>query len=99
MIRERNIGIAYILWLLFGIFGAHKLYLRRPYMAILYLFTAGLFLVGWIVDLFTMGEQVDQCNDKIYEADESGLMTEHLEDRIDELEDEVEELRDKLKGQ
>ena len=96
MIRERNIGIAYILWLTFGIFGAHKLYLRRPAMAIVYLFTLGLFLIGWVVDLFTMNEQVDQCNDKIYESEG---FKDHLEDRIDELEDEVEVLRDRLRDQ
>jgi hypothetical protein len=96
VIRERNIGIAYILWLIFGLFGAHKLYLRRPVMAVVYLFTLGLFLIGWVVDLFTMNEQVDQCNDKIFESE--GL-DEQMEDRIDELEDEVEELRDRLRNQ
>jgi len=94
VISERNIAVAYILWLTLGIFGAHKLYLRRPAMAILYLCTMGLFLIGWIVDLFTMREQVDQCNDNIYAAEG---YNEHLEDRIDELEDEVEALRDRLR--
>ena len=68
-------------------------------MAVLYLLTLGLFLVGWIVDLFTMREQVDQCNDKIFENDDSGDFTGQLEDRIDELEDEVEELRHRLRKQ
>jgi TM2 domain-containing membrane protein YozV len=95
MVRERNIGIAYLLWLLLGILGAHKLYLRRPWMALLYLCTAGLFLIGWIVDLFTMGEQVDACNEDIFEGDD----TDFLEDRIDELEDLVEELQDQLHDQ
>jgi TM2 domain-containing membrane protein YozV len=93
MVRERNIGVAYLLWFMLGILGAHKLYLRRPLMALLYLFTAGLFLIGWIVDLFTMGEQVDACNERIF-ADEDH--TDFLEDRIDELEDLVEELQDQL---
>jgi len=92
--------VAYILWLLLGIIGAHKLYLRRPLMALLYLFTAGLFIIGWIVDLFTMAEQVEDCNDRIYEEYEGPtFMDEHLEDRIDELEDQVEELRHRLRNQ
>lgn len=95
MARERNIGIAYLLWLILGIIGAHKLYLKRPLMAVLYLFTAGLFLIGWLVDLFTMGEQVDACNDRIF-ADEDH--TDFLEDRIDELEDLVDELQDQLRN-
>jgi len=93
MVQERNIGIAYLLWFMLGILGAHKLYLRRPLMALLYVCTAGLFLIGWIVDLFTMGEQVDACNEQIF-ADEDH--TDFLEDRIDELEDLVEELQDQL---
>ncbi len=95
MVRERNIGVAYLLWLMLGILGAHKLYLRRPMMALIYLFTVGLFLVGWIVDLFTMGEQVDACNDRIFDEDH----TDFLETRIDELEDLVEELQDQLHDQ
>ncbi len=98
--RERNLIVAYILWLTLGIIGAHKLYLRRPFMALLYLCTAGLFVIGWIIDLFTMAAQVDDCNDRIY--DEEGgptFMEEHLEDRIDELEDQVDELRHKLRDQ
>ena len=65
-------------------------------MAVVYLFTLGLFLIGWVVDLFTMNEQVDQCNDKIFESEG---FDEQMEDRIDELEDEVEELRDRLRKQ
>ncbi|MCH7741756.1 MAG: TM2 domain-containing protein [Proteobacteria bacterium] len=99
MVRERNLTTAYILWLTLGLIGAHKLYLRRPLMALLYLFTLGLFLIGWVVDLFTMAEQVDDCNDRIYENEDSTLMEEHLEDRIDELEDQVEELRHQLRNQ
>ena len=100
MTRERNLVVAYILWLTLGIIGAHKLYLRRPFMALLYLCTAGLFVIGWIIDLFTMAAQVDDCNDRIY--DEEGgptFMEEHLEDRIDELEDQVDELKHQLRNQ
>ncbi len=94
MIKERSIAVAYILWLTFGILGAHKLYLRRPMIALFYLFTAGFFLIGWIVDLFTMSEQVDACNDRIYEEQQG----EELEDYIDELEEQVEELQEQLRN-
>jgi hypothetical protein len=53
---------AYILWLFLGLLGAHKFYLDKFKMGILYMFTGGLFFVGWIVDLFTLGKQVDQHN-------------------------------------
>jgi hypothetical protein len=53
---------AYLLWFFLGFWGAHKFYLGKTGMGILYLLTAGLFFVGWIIDLFTLGRQVDQYN-------------------------------------
>jgi len=94
MPHERNLLIAYLLWLPFGIFGAHKLYLRRPWIALLYFFTAGLFVIGWIVDLFTMREQVGICNDRIYDEYDQ----DSLEDRIEQLEEELDNLHRKLRN-
>ncbi|MDH5738601.1 MAG: NINE protein [Gammaproteobacteria bacterium] len=103
MIRERSTAIAYLLWLPLGIIGAHKFYLRKPGMGILYLFTGGLFIIGWIIDLFTLPDQVEDCNEIIYV--ESGYLEEEdlnadiamMEDRIDELEEEVAWLRSELR--
>ncbi|MCL1991576.1 MAG: NINE protein [Spirochaetes bacterium] len=53
---------AYILWFFLGILGGHKFYLGRTGMGLLYLFTGGLFGIGWLVDLFTLGHQVDVYN-------------------------------------
>jgi TM2 domain-containing membrane protein YozV len=67
-------GTAYLLWLFFGLLGAHKFYLGRPLMGALYLCTGGLFTIGWIVDFFTLGHQVDTANaiDHAYAADFGG---------------------------
>lgn len=43
--------IGYLLWL-FGFTGAHRFYYGRPISATIYFFTLGLFLVGWLIDLF-----------------------------------------------
>ncbi|NIQ94573.1 MAG: TM2 domain-containing protein [Desulfuromonadales bacterium] len=43
--------IGYILWI-FGFMGAHRFYYGRPLSGVVYFFTFGLFLIGWIVDLF-----------------------------------------------
>ena len=94
MPHERRLLVAYLLWLPLGILGAHKLYLQRPWVALLYLLTAGLFVIGWIIDLFTMREQVEMCNDRIFDEYDEYV----LEDRIEELEDEVDHLRRKLRG-
>lgn len=44
-------AIGYILWL-FGFTGSHRFYYGRPISGTIYFFTFGLFLIGWIVDLF-----------------------------------------------
>lgn len=44
-------AIRYILWI-FGFMGAHRFYYGRPISGTLYFLTLGLFLIGWIVDLF-----------------------------------------------
>lgn len=40
----------WILCLLTGVYGGHKFHEKNYAMGFLYLFTAGLFLIGWIVD-------------------------------------------------
>ena len=43
--------IGYLLWI-FGFFGAHRFYFGRRVTGVIWFFTAGLFFIGWIVDLF-----------------------------------------------
>ena len=44
-------AIGYVLWI-FGFMGAHRFYYGRPVSGTIWFFTLGLFLIGWIVDLF-----------------------------------------------
>ena len=53
---------AYLLWFFLGGLGAHKFYLNKTGMGILYIFTFGLFGIGWLIDAFTLGTQVDVYN-------------------------------------
>jgi len=55
-------GVAYLLWLFLGIFGAHRFYLEKIGTGILYLLTGGFFGIGWFIDLFTLSGQVDTYN-------------------------------------
>ena len=48
--RPKNKWIAFFLCLFLGVYGAHKFYEGRIGLGILYLFTGGLFGIGWIVD-------------------------------------------------
>ena len=43
--------IALVLCVVLGIFGVHHFYVGRIGWGLLYLFTAGLFAIGWIVDI------------------------------------------------
>ncbi len=43
--------IGYILWI-FGFTGSHRFYYGRPVSGTIWFFTAGLFLIGWLIDLF-----------------------------------------------
>lgn len=74
MSRESDIkytpgGIDYTLaWLLLaflGLLGAHRFYLRKWITGILWLLTAGLLGLGWLYDLWTLNEQVDEVNREI----------------------------------
>lgn len=52
--RLRNRWVAFFLCLFFGVLGFHKFYEGKIGMGILYIFTGGLFVIGWLVDLFTL---------------------------------------------
>lgn len=58
----KSLLLAYLLWFIGGPFGLHKFYLGRPGIGLLYFFTCGLFMIGWVVDLFTLPYQVRVAN-------------------------------------
>ena len=49
--KECNKWISFVLCFFFGVLGAHKFYEGKIGMGFLYFFTAGLFGIGWLVDL------------------------------------------------
>ena len=51
LVSSKNRTLALILCLVFGFFGAHQFYSGRIGRGILYLFTMGLFGIGWFIDL------------------------------------------------
>ncbi len=54
-------------WII-GFTGAHRFYFGRPLTGILWFFTGGLFLIGWIVDLFLI-QSMAASADKRYPPD------------------------------
>lgn len=53
-VRARNKWVAFALCVFLGFFGAHKFYEGKAGMGILYLFTGGLFGVGWFIDCISL---------------------------------------------
>ena len=43
--------LGYILWI-FGFFGSHRFYYGKKITGTIWFFTLGLFLIGWLIDLF-----------------------------------------------
>lgn len=52
--RPKNKWISFLLCLFFGVFGAHKFYEGKFGMGLIYLFTVGIFGIGWIIDLVSI---------------------------------------------
>lgn len=50
----RNKWVALLLCVFLGFLGAHKFYERKIGMGILYIFTFGIFGIGWLIDIITI---------------------------------------------
>lgn len=59
-------GIAYLLWLISGFWwlGFQHFYLEEIGKGIIWIFTGGVFGIGSLIDLFTLGSAVDNYNTK-----------------------------------
>mmetsp|Transcript_12328 Transcript_12328/g.18390 ORF Transcript_12328/g.18390 Transcript_12328/m.18390 type:complete len:368 (-) Transcript_12328:103-1206(-) len=58
-----SVLVAYLLWLFFGFWGLHQIYLGRENHALLLLMSGGGFGLGWFRDFFYMHEYAYQAND------------------------------------
>ncbi len=60
----KNYALTLTLTILFGFLGLHRFYVGKVGTGILFLFTGGFFLVGWIIDIFTVafGNFTDKTN-------------------------------------
>jgi len=60
--KTHSTFIGYVLWI-FGFTGSHRFYYGRPISGTIWFFTAGLLLIGWIIDVFlipSMARKADQ---------------------------------------
>lgn len=63
--EQKSVGTTYLLWFFLGLIGAHKFYLGKAGIGVLYLFTLGIFGIGTLIDLFTIPSQVAAANRKL----------------------------------
>lgn len=54
--------VAWILLAFLGVFGVHRFYMGKWLTGLLWLCTGGLFFLGWLYDLWTLNEQIDEEN-------------------------------------
>ncbi|AGA91065.1 putative membrane protein [Thioflavicoccus mobilis 8321] len=60
--HSHSVLMGYLLWI-FGFLGAHRFYYGKPITGTIWFLTAGLLLIGWLVDLFLipgMDRQADR---------------------------------------
>lgn len=52
--KPKSKAIALVLCVFFGYFGAHKFYEGKTGMGIVYIFTCGVFCIGWLYDIVVL---------------------------------------------
>jgi len=57
-------NLTWVLLTFLGLFGVHRFYLGKWVTGLIWLFTGGLFLMGYLYDLFTLNDQVHEVNSK-----------------------------------
>lgn len=62
MSNDKSTLVAYVLFIFFGMWGFHRFYLGRPWTAVLYMLTGGLFMLGIVWDLIAIPSMVEDEN-------------------------------------
>ena len=66
---KKDVFIAYVLWLVAGIFGAHRFYLGKTKSGITFVFTFGFFGIGWLIDAGLIPNLVHEANIPLYQME------------------------------
>ncbi|MEZ4704151.1 MAG: TM2 domain-containing protein [Bdellovibrionota bacterium] len=63
-----SLTIGYVLWI-FGFMGAHRFYYGKRISGLIWFSTCGLFLIGWIIDLFLIPSMDREADRTFIEGD------------------------------
>lgn len=55
-------NIAWLLLSYLGVFGIHRFYMGKWVSGLVYFFTGGLFLIGYVYDFWTLNQQISELN-------------------------------------
>ncbi len=61
--------IGYLLWFFGGLFGYHRFYYGRQLTGLLWMFTLGVFFIGWVVDAFLISSMNQDANNQFKSGD------------------------------
>ena len=61
--------IGYLLWFFGGLFGYHRFYYGRQLTGLLWMFTLGVFFIGWVVDAFLIPRMNQDANNQFKSGD------------------------------
>jgi TM2 domain-containing membrane protein YozV len=61
----KDYTVAWVLLTFLGVFGVHRFYQEKWLTGILYLCTGGVFLVGYLYDLWTLNGQLSEVNQRL----------------------------------
>ncbi|WP_064605278.1 NINE protein [Photobacterium sp. J15] len=59
---ETDYNVAWLLLTFLGVFGVHRMYMGKWLTGILYLLTFGFFLIGVLIDFWTLNDQISIRN-------------------------------------
>ncbi|MFT4175267.1 MAG: TM2 domain-containing protein [Luteolibacter sp.] len=55
-------SVAWLLQTFLGLFGLHRFYIGKIWTGVLWLFTGGFFVIGWLYDFCTLNQQISEAN-------------------------------------
>ena len=59
-----DFNVAWILLTFLGLFGVHRMYMGKWLTGLIYLFTGGLFFMGYLYDFCTLNNQITMLNNR-----------------------------------